>query len=382
MIARSVLCRSTFNPHLGHDPWPLGPPFEDVRRHHESLDVYEPTPLHSVADLAGELGIGHLLVKDESRRFGLGAFKALGTSYAIARLLSELGQTHPAANSMVFATATDGNHGRAVAWAARRLEQQAVVYVPAHTSAPRIDAIRQEGARVVTVDGTYDDAVRNVARDAAAEGWQIVADVGYPGYLEIPIWIAVGYTTLFLEAEEQMDAWRLRAPSHVIVQAGVGGLASAAIWSYCHLMRRRHPQIVVVEPIDADCLLESISSPNGSITPGRGTQRSIMSGLNCGLPSHTAWPLIRNYVTYFLAVDDAFAETAVRRLARPTGNDPTIEAGESGAAGLAGLIALCTQNELSQDRAALGLDKESTVLVINTEGPTDPTSYARILSKP
>jgi diaminopropionate ammonia-lyase len=344
---------------------------------HRSLEGYDPTPLQVCPGLAGNLGLGNLYVKDESRRFGLKAFKALGASWALHRQMEEcarIGSPWPA----VVATATDGNHGRAVAWAARRAGLEAVIFIPAHSVPARVEAIRGQGARVVLVDGTYDEAVDRCAAESARNGWQVIADTGYQGYMEIPLRVAEGYSTLFVESEEQIAARSLPAPDLVIVQGGVGALAAAAVDHYAD-RPDPPPVLAVVEPIEADCLLESIASKDGQPRPARGRQRSIMAGLNCGRVSLAAWPTLRNGVDLFLSIEDRFAEEAMRRLAHPPAGDPATEAGESGAAGVAGLMALLTDAAFGEARSRLGLSDRSVAMAINTEGATDPESYRRIV---
>jgi diaminopropionate ammonia-lyase len=348
------------------------PAAEEVRAFHRSLPGYAPTPLVALPGLAAELGLGELLLKDESRRFGLNAFKALGAAYAVQRVLREQGVP-------TVATATAGNHGRAVAWAARVAGKRAVVFVPAHTAPSRIEVIRLEGAEVVVVDGTYDDAVRRAAEESAREGWQVVSDTAYPGYDVIPRWIMAGYGTLFAEVTGELRARGRPEPAVVFLQAGVGGLACAGVRYYLDRASDRRPRLVAVEPAEAAGLLESIVSPDGEPRVARGSQRTIMAGLNAATPSPAAWPTVRAGVDLFLAVTDSLAEDAMRRLHRGAGGDARVVAGETGAAGLAGLLALCREPELAEARAALGLGREASVLVISTEGATDPASYRRIV---
>jgi diaminopropionate ammonia-lyase len=381
--------RYFFNPYLefapASAPMPHGAPGQAaggptsdagaVLAFHRSLAGYAPTPLHSLPGLAAEIGLGNLFVKDESRRFGLRAFKALGASWALRSVVEArraAGEPPPA----TVATATDGNHGRAVAWAARRLGLAAVVFIPAHAAAARVEAIRGEGARVVLVEGTYDDAVAHCAAGAAAGGWQVISDTGYAGYLDVPRRVAEGYATLFLETDAERVARGWRAPDLVLVQGGVGALAAAAVEFAGK--GRPQPLVAVVEPDSADCLLESIASPGGRPSAARGRQDSIMAGLNCGLPSLAAWPALRCGVDLFLSVEDRHAEEAVQRLWRPAAGDPRIEAGESGAAGLAGLLALCGEPALRGARDRLRLGRRTAVLLINTEGATDPEGFRRI----
>jgi diaminopropionate ammonia-lyase len=362
--------RARVNPFFEAGVVPLDPT-ADVRAFHRSLPEYVPTPLHDCSTLARALGLGALYVKDESWRLGLNAFKGLGASWALQRIRDRRG------GPMSVAAATEGNHGRAVAWAARRLGLSATIFIPAHAAPARIAALRKEGATVELVTGSYDEAVRRCAETAAAEGWEVVSDTGYPGYLEIPRWIATGYATLFEEAREQLEAAALEAPDMVLIQAGVGALLHAGVAHFRPATNQ--PILVAVEPVAADALISSIESPGGQPTPSAGPQDSIMAGLNCGQVSLAAWPVVRRGVALFVTVTDDFAETAMRRLARPVGPDPPIIAGETGAAGLAGLLAILQAPELEPAKGFLRLGRSSRVMVINTEGATDPEGYRRIV---
>ncbi len=350
------------------------PPRTPVRMFHRSLPDYSPTPLVSLNGLAHHLRVGALYVKDEAPRFGLSAFKALGASWAMERIRAEK------PGVITVATASAGNHGRAVAWAARNLGLAAVVYIPAYSAAARVENIRREGARVELVDGTYDEAVLRCARESAAHGWQVVSDTGYEGSLDIPQWTAEGYSTLFEETDEDLATAGLPGPEVVLVQAGVGALLHAAVDHY--RAKAFQPTLVCVEPVEADPLFASINSPTGEPTPSVGRQDSIMAGLNCGRVSLTAWPVVRRGVELFITVADRYAEEAMRRLARPIARDPAIVAGESGGAGLAGLLALLEAPELEAAKAFLHLDSATRVMIINTEGATDPVGYARIVGAP
>lgn len=347
------------------------PPDPAVLTFHRSLPGYAPTPLHSCAQLASGLGIGALYIKDESRRFGLNAFKGLGAVWALHRIRAARG------GPMTVAAATEGNHGRAVAWAASQLGLPAVIFIPDHAAPARIENLRREGARVQLVAGSYDEAVARCARESAEHGWQVVSDTGYEGYTEIPRWIAEGYTTLFREVDAQLASATLAPPNLVLIQAGVGGLLHAAVLHF--RASRLAPILVAVEPESADALQASIESPAGAPAPARGRLDTIMAGLNCGSVSLAAWPDVRRGVELFVTVTDAYAETAMRRLARPEGNDPRIVAGETGAAGLAGLLALLEADALAPAREALALGPERRVLVINSEGATDPAGYRRVV---
>ncbi|MDH3889575.1 MAG: diaminopropionate ammonia-lyase [candidate division Zixibacteria bacterium] len=357
---------------------------------HRSLKEYAPTPLVSLPVLAERLGIGELLVKDESHRFGLNAFKALGSTYAIyqviKQLLNENSQSCPPSErfyrdsplpsgSFTFTTATDGNHGRGVAWVARQLAQKAVIYMPKETVPARIENIRNEGAEVIVVDGSYDAAVARCREDALARDWQILSDTGWPGYEQIPRWIQAGYLTMFEEihkdAANQVDV--------VIVQAGVGALAAAAAWYYNRIYPEPHPKLVSVEPLTADCCMQSIQTTDGEPITIAGDPSSIMAGLNCGTPSPIAWPFVKQGYDLFVSISDDSGREAMRSCFYPTDDDPRIISGESGAAGLAALTTLVNDPAFTPAREFLHIDSTSRVLVINTEGDTDPAGFAGIV---
>jgi len=368
----------------------------DMLEFHRSLPGYEPTPLRELPDLAYRSGLGAIFVKDESRRFGIKAFKALGASYAIYRFLKKRWHDRFTApftpesfqdaaalarlGRFTFCAATDGNHGRAVAWTAKKLGQQAVIYMPADSVAARVENIRGEGAEVVLVQGTFDSCVERCAADAAKNGWQAISDTAYPGYREIPGWILLGYTSIFAELQGVLHQPQQAGVDVVILPAGVGGLAAAGAFYYSNRYGAGRPCLICVEPVSSDCFLESVRSGKGEPVPTKGKQTSIMAGLNCGVPSPLAWPLVRDAFPFFLAVGDSWAEQAMRRYYHPLGMDPRIVSGESGASGLAALLALTNSDKLAAVRSKLPLDQNSRVLLINTEGDTDPENFQKIVS--
>ena len=392
------MCRYSLNPYRETAPqWsdPLRAAFEgdDILDLHRSLDEYRATPLVSLPALADELGVGQVLVKDEAHRFGLKAFKGLGASYAVYRFvvgeLTSRGDPVPPARDFyrqpgvveagryTFCTATDGNHGRAVAFTARKLRQRAVIFVPGNTVPARIKAIESEGARVVTVDGSYDDAVAEAAAIAQKSGWQIISDTSWPGYEDIPRWIMAGYLTMFREIHEaSLDTPRVDI---VVIQAGVGAFAGAAAWYYNMLHSVSGVKLMAVEPTHADCLLQSISSAGGNPVTVAAEQDSIMAGLNCGTPSVVAWPLVKHGFDLFLSVSDDYCVRAMRRLYYPEGDDVRLVSGESGAAGLAALLALRAEPSLSPAVAFLDLSPDSSVLLINTEGDTGAAGFGALV---
>jgi diaminopropionate ammonia-lyase len=328
-----------------------------------------PTPLHELPGLASTLGLGRILIKDESSRLDLNAFKGLGVLYAVTRLLDS--GRMPSAATLVCAT--QGNHGRAVAYVARRLGLRSRVYVPGGAVAARVEALRAEGADVVRVDGGYDDAVAAMRADAESNGWVIVSDTAWPGYEEIPRWIMGGYTRLMSEVADQLDGAR---PDIVIAQAGVGGLACAVSSWLRHHYGNQQPYLIISEPLAAACLMETarVGEP---VAVREGD--TIMTGLCAGQVSSTVWQVILSIADGFVAIDDSWAERAIAQLARPLARDTLVIAGGSGAAGLGALMAILEERELEPMRAHAGVDSRTSVLLINTEGATDPSLLDRIL---
>lgn len=371
---------------------------DDISPFHKSLNDYRPTPTLRLPALAHTMGVKEILIKDESYRFDLNAFKVMGASYAIYRFLkAEWESRHDApfhirniinggpdgawAGRYTLCTATDGNHGRAVAWTAGKFHQKAVIYMPKGTVRARIDNIRAEGAEVHIIDGSYDDTVRKIAKDAARNGWQVISDTAYPGYMNIPKWIMAGYTTMFREMESIIHSNDDPGVDFVFMQGGVGSFAASGVWYYANRYGNNRPRLISVEPIEAACLLESIGTENGALTSSHGSFKTIMAGLNCGTPSHLAWPILREGIDLFLAIPDRYIPEAMRQYYYPYGDDPHIISGESGAAGLGALIALMKDTSLREAKEKLGLDSNSRILLFNTEGATDPHNFARIISK-
>ncbi len=326
---------------------------------------YQPTPLRDLPALASAVGVGAIWYKDEASRFGLGSFKALGGAYAVQRLVED-GAVE------TFATATDGNHGRAVAWGARRFGRRAVVYIHETVSEGRAEAIRAFGAEVVRTPGNYDDSVRQAAADAALNGWTVVSDTSWEDYADIPRLVMYGYGVMVEEALRQAP----HAPTHIFVQAGVGALAAAVCAVAWQALGAERPRLIVVEPERAACLFES--ARQGRLAPATGDTDSLMAGLACGEASPLAWDLLRTGADAFMTVPDQDAVQAMRSLARPLAGDPAIVAGESAVAGLCGLMRVCQDGRL---KTALGLDANARVLLFGTEGATDPDLYRRLVSE-
>lgn len=357
---------------------------DEAYRFHTQIPDYKRTPLAEMNKPGPVPGIKSLIVKNEALRFDVKAFKPLGASYAVFHYLKEKYRTgkgaelnidimvnHEKLDTMpvtTFCAATDGNHGRAVAWTARRLEQKAVIYMPASASKIRKDNIRKENAELVIVDGTFDDCVRKCQQDADRNGWQVMADTAYEGNMELPRYIIQGYRTIFREIDDQLEEAGKDLPDLVIVPAGVGGLAAAAAGHYTVRYGKKRPMILCVEPDDADCFLLSAIAGKPVQSPGR--QESIMVGLACGFPSLAAWPVCRDAIDVFTAIPDKWAVQAMN-IYKKYG----IISGESGSAGLAGLLALLNSDKMEKAREYLKINKDSRVLCINTEGDTDPDKY-------
>jgi len=346
---------------------------------------YAPTPLRSLDGLAGELGLGGIWYKDEAPRFGLGSFKALGGAYAVLNLLAEqlgadfadirAGGLASAASAITVATATDGNHGRSVAWGAQQFGCHCVIYIHAEVSEGRKAAMEAFGAEVVRVDGNYDESVRRAAADAAANGWHIVSDTSYPGYTELPRHVMAGYTLMLDEVCAQLPAGtRL---SHSIAQGGVGGLAGAVCGYFWQRFGAQRPRSLIVEPAFADCLYQSAMAGRATAVDIR--EETLMAGLSCGEVSYLGWQILSRGTHDFLSINDDTVAPSMRLLADGAGGAAPLVAGESAIAGLALLIAAMQRPELA---AALGLDGASQVLLIGTEGATDAAIYQQLVGRP
>ena len=330
---------------------------------HSSLNEYIPTPLVSLPCLAQKYSVGNIYIKDESFRLGLNAFKGLGASYAISKIL----ENNP--EIKIFCTATDGNHGRAVAWSAKVFDKKAVVFVPQGTTSQRIKAIEKEGAKVEVVDGNYDEACEHAQKMAKENGWILVQDMAWQDYEEIPALIVAGYLTLFKEIEEtKIDV--------VFLQAGVGSFAGAGIYHYLQKQGVNRPKIVIVEPNEADAILTSFK--NDEISTSLGNSKTIMAGLNCGTPSLGVWDLIKSGVDVSIKIDDKYAKKAMRELYTPTGSDTRIISGESGVGGFAGFIAMNEEDEFKSLKKELNINENSNILFISTEGATDIKMFNKI----
>ena len=368
---------------------------EGVRAFHRSFPQYTVTPLASLKGMAERLGLGGLYVKDESYRFGLNAFKVLGGSFAMARYIAEKTgkpfeemtyeymtgeQLRRDFGQATFFTATDGNHGRGVAWAAKKLGQKAVVHMPKGTVQMRFDNIAREGAAVTIEELNYDDCVRLAAAEAAqTEHGVVLQDTAWEGYEKEPSWIMQGYGTLALEAVEQLRALEVNRPSHVFVQAGVGCLAGAIVGFFASAFPSNPPKFIVMEAEAAACLYKGACRKDGTPETVGGDLKTIMAGLACGEPNIISWEILRNHADAFLACPDWVTARGMRMLAAPVKGDPAVISGESGAVGMGVIDAVMTDPAYAELKAALGLDRHSRVMMISTEGDTDPENYRKIV---
>ena len=367
----------------------------DAYYFHKSFPEYSVTPLHSLKHMARYLGIDKLYVKDESYRFGLNAFKVLGSTFAAARYIgeqtsrdiSELPYSVLCSDELcgefgqaTFFTATDGNHGRGVAWAANRLGQRAVVYMPKGTTPARKEHIRELGARVTIEDMNYDNCVRKAAQQAAlTENGILMQDTAWEGYSRIPSWIMQGYGTLALEADRQMQADSCDCPTHIFIQAGVGSLAGAVIGYFAQKYREHPPIMVVAEANAADCMYRSACRGDGTLSTVGGDLETVMAGLACGEANPIAWDIFRNHAAAFASCPDWMSTRGTRMYAAPLGDDPHIISGESGSVTLGLLSCIMTRTSCQDIRDALHLDEHSQVLLVSTEGNTDPVRYHEII---
>ena len=366
---------------------------EKASNFHKSFPQYEVTPLTRLSGLAGHLGLKRLYVKDESYRFGLNAFKVLGGSYAIARYIAQ--QTGKDVSEIpynvltseklreefgqaTFFTATDGNHGRGIAWAANKLGQKCVVRMPKGTTQTRLENIAKENATVTIENLNYDDCVRMAAKEAEnTEHGIMVQDTAWEGYEEIPTWIMQGYGTLAMEADQQLAEDGCR-PTHIFIQAGVGSLAGAVVGYFANRFKENPPVMVVVEANAADCLYRSAMQGDGSRVDVTGDMLTIMAGLACGEANTVSWDILRNHADAFVSCPDWVSANGSRIYGAPVKGDTQVISGESGSVTMGLVHALMTKPEYKDIKEALKLDGNSEVLLVSSEGDTDPDRYREI----
>jgi len=351
---------------------------------------YAPSPLVTLPGLAEELGVGEIHYKDESERFGLKSFKALGGSYAVIHVLTEhlrvtledksitgsdikAGKYHDLLKDFTVATATDGNHGRSVAWGAQQCGINCKIYMHKGVSKSRGIAVELLGAEVIWVDGNYDDSLIQVKRDAIENEWHIISDTSYEGYTYVPKYVMAGYTVMTNEIINQLNDGQI--PTHIIIQGGVGGLAGAVCAHFANLWGADRPRFIVVEPETADCLYQSAKAGRPKMVHIE--KETLMGGLSCGEVSLLGWNILKDNANDFVTISDDNIKTAMCLMALGVGNDEKIEAGESAVAGIAMMMDL---KDYSAIKADLGLDENSRVLLFGTEGATDQQMYDEIIS--
>lgn len=367
---------------------------EKARNYHKSFREYSPTPLTPLPNLATYLGVGRIFVKDESYRFGLNAFKVLGASYAMARYLAErLGRdisetphellcsegVRKKLGDITFTTATDGNHGRAVAWTSQQLGQKSVIYMPKGSDPVRLANIRAHGAEASITDLNYDGAVRLSYRMAQERGWVLIQDTAWQGYEDIPTWIMQGYTTLVLEFLEQLHQNGIDRPTHVFLQAGVGSLSGGVLGFLASFLGPRIPIAAIVEPNEAACIYTSAKAGDGKPHAVTGDLNTLMAGLACGEPNTIGWEILRDYASAYISCPDWVAANGMRILAAPLKGDEPVVSGESGAVTCGVLEYIMLHPEGRGLRKELRLDKTSTVLLLSTEGDTSPLTYRDVV---
>lgn len=361
-----------------------------VRAFHKSFPMYRETPLAQLPETAKEMGLDKIYVKDESYRFGLNAFKVLGGSFAIGNYLARKlnksidevsfsmlldPEVKKQLGDLTFVTATDGNHGRGVAWTANQLGMKSVVYMPKGSAEERLENIRAAGADASITDLNYDDAVRLANRQAEEKGWIVVQDTAWEGYEEIPTWIMQGYGTMGLEAFEQLP----EKPTHIFLQAGVGSMAGAMAGLLSDIYGEDRPIIVIVEPNKADCLFRTAEANDGTLHIVTGNMDTIMAGLACGEPCSVGWNVLKNYADFFISCPEYVAANGMRILGNPLGKDDRVISGESGAAAFGAVAEIMKNPEFANMKEALGLDENSRVLCFSTEGDTDKENYKAIV---
>lgn len=361
-----------------------------ARRFHSTFPVYQETPLISLEKLAEKMGLKSVYLKDESFRFGLNAFKVLGAGYAIAneiggrigKDISELSaesilsaETKEKIGDITFVTATDGNHGRGVAWTANQLGQKSVVYMPKGSAMERLENIRREGATADIMDMNYDEAVRLAQKMAEEKGWIVVQDTAWEGYEDIPRWIMQGYTTMGHEIMEQIP----EPPTHIFLQAGVGSMAGAMTGFFSNLYAEEKPVIAIVEPAKADCLYQTAKADDGKLHIVTGDMDTIMAGLACGEPCTIGWDVLKGYADAFIRCPEYMAADGMRILAAPVKGDTAVVAGESGAAAFGAMANILLDKELDAYKKLLKLDENARILCISTEGDTDKENYQNVV---
>lgn len=363
---------------------------EEVRKFHASFPEYRETPLVKLDSLAAELGVRSIVVKDESYRFGLNAFKGLGGSYCIANYIAGVlncdiskldynkitsPEVREKIKDITFVTATDGNHGRGIAWTAGKLGVGAKVFLPKVSTQERLEHIRALGADAEITEFNYDDTVRYAKEYAEAHGWPLVQDTAWEGYEEIPSWIMQGYLTMIVESVKSLE----NTPTHIFLQAGVGAMAGAVTGFLANYYGNEKPIITIVEPDKADCIYATALANDGKLHSVNGDLNTIMAGLACGEPCTLGWDLLSAYADFFVSIPDSGAAKGMRMFANPLQGDCRIISGESGAAPFGFVCEILENDEMADIKEMLGINENSRLFFISTEGDTDRQSYRRIV---
>lgn len=367
---------------------------EKVQRFHQSFPEYAETPLVDLKNLAQKLGVGSIYVKDESYRFGLNAFKVLGGSYCIANYIAQKTGTSmeeltysklisdemkEKTKDLTFITATDGNHGRGIAWTANKLGYQSIVYMPKGSVEERLENIKAFATEAKITEYNYDATVRQAKKDAQDHHWILVQDTSWEGYEEIPSWIMQGYLTMGYEIISQIEREQLQPPTHIFLQAGVGSMAAAMAAFFANVYQEKKPIITIVEPDQADCFYQTADADDGKLHIVEGDMKTMMAGLACGEPCTIAWDILHDYAEHYISMPDDPVRRAMRVLGNPIADDSPIVSGESGASGMGFVIEVLQNPEYEWMKKKLQVTSESRILCISTEGDTDTRNYKRIM---
>lgn len=331
--------------------------FESPYSFHKSMKDYKETPLYNLKSLSQKLSVKSIYVKDESYRFGLNAFKGLGASYALEKIIEKDKNLN-----YTFVSCTDGNHGKALAWRAQNLGYEAIIFMPKGSEERRVKAIEKYGAKVIVTDMNYDDTVRYASDFAKENNYYLVQDTALPGYTETPNNIVLGYTTMIREALEQIE----EKPTHIFVQAGVGAMAGGVVWYLYNKYGDEMPYVGVIESSAVPCIYESVKE-NKTITIG-GEPQTAMAGLNCGEANLTTFPLLKSQSTFFIKCEDEITFKGMDRAKNPEGDDISFSSGESGAVGLGFVEEVLSNKNYEEIKKQLEFDENSVILVFNTEG--------------
>ncbi|MGB5823821.1 MAG: diaminopropionate ammonia-lyase [Proteocatella sp.] len=365
-----------------------------VRVFHGKFAEYQVTPLHSLNELSKRLGVEKLWVKDESYRFGLNAFKVLGGAYAVGKYLSEKldidiselsfedlksSEIKSKLGNLTFVTATDGNHGRGIAWAASKLGQKSVIFMPKGSSVLRLENIKKEGAEASITDFNYDDTVRVASQYAKKNNGILIQDSSWEGYEKIPRWIMQGYCTLIDEAIEQIRSEGHERPTHVFLQAGVGAFAGGILGYLTSKFGNDRPITAIIEPEEAACIYKSAKVGDGRTHAVSGDMPTIMAGLACGEPSIVSWDILRDFANFYISCSDKLSARGMRILGNPLPGDPQIISGESGAVGIGVISKILEDDAYGKLADELQLTNDSKILIISTEGDTDSEGYRKIV---